>query len=38
LSVKLLHKFPSYVIQVGESQFAVDKDFASKIKVSQSEN
>jgi len=37
LSVKLLHKFPSYVIQIGESQFAVDKDFASQIKVSQAD-
>ena len=37
LSVKMLHKFPSYVIKVGESQFAIDKEFASQIKVSQSD-
>lgn len=27
----LLHKFPSFVMQLGKSQFAVDKEIASHI-------
>ena len=32
-SVTLIERFPSYVFQVGESQFAVDKNAASQINV-----
>ncbi|MFA6637040.1 MAG: metal-dependent transcriptional regulator [Candidatus Omnitrophota bacterium] len=31
--VKLIERFPSYVFQIGESQFAVDKNAASQINV-----
>ena len=31
--ILLLQKFPSYVIQVGKSQFAIDKEMASHIYV-----
>lgn len=31
LSVELLQKFPSYVLQLGHSQFAIDKELASAI-------
>lgn len=31
--IKLLHKFPSYVFQIGKSQFAIDKKLASSIYV-----
>jgi DtxR family Mn-dependent transcriptional regulator len=31
--ISLLQKFPSYVIQVGESQFAIDQEMASQIYV-----
>lgn len=31
MSVTLIQKFPSYVFQVGQSQFAVDKELASCI-------
>ena len=33
--ILLLQKFPSYVIQVGKSQFAIDKEMASQIYVRQ---
>lgn len=33
ISIKLIQKFPSYVFQIGKSQFAVDKDLASCIYV-----
>lgn len=33
MSVSLLQKFPSYVLQLGQSQFAVDKELASSIYV-----
>lgn len=33
LSIKLVQTFPSYVFQVGESQFAVDKNVADQIRV-----
>ena len=33
MSVNLLQKFPSYVLQLGQSQFAVDKELASSIYV-----
>ncbi len=33
LTVKLLRKSPSYLFQMGESQFAVDKVLAEKIQV-----
>ncbi len=31
--IMLLHKFPSYVIRIGKSQFAIDKELASHIYV-----
>ena len=31
ISIVLLQKFPSYVFQIGQSQFAVDKELASSI-------
>jgi len=31
LSVMLLQKFPSYVFQIGQTQFAIDKELASSI-------
>ncbi|MDP8259114.1 MAG: metal-dependent transcriptional regulator [Candidatus Aadella gelida] len=37
LSVQLLRRRPAYLFQIGESQFAVDKDLASKIQVRVSE-
>lgn len=33
VSIVLLQKFPSYVFQIGQSQFAVDKELASSIYV-----
>lgn len=33
LAITLLQKFPSYVFQIGESQFAVDKELAQAIYV-----
>jgi Fe2+ transport system protein FeoA len=33
--ILLLQKFPSYVIQLGKSQFAIDKEMASHIYVRQ---
>jgi len=33
ISVTLLQKFPSYVFQIGQSQFAIDKELASAIYV-----
>jgi DtxR family Mn-dependent transcriptional regulator len=33
MSIKLIQKFPSYVFQIGESQFAVDKSIADQINV-----
>jgi len=33
LEIKLLQRFPSYVFQIGQSQFAVDKNIASQIQV-----
>lgn len=33
ISIVLLQKFPSYVISLGQSQFAIDKELASKIYV-----
>lgn len=33
MSISLLQKFPSYVLQLGQSQFAVDKELASSIYV-----
>lgn len=30
-SIKLLRKFPSYVFQIGHSQFAIDREMAKKI-------
>lgn len=33
MAIRLTQKFPSYVFQVGQSQFAVDKDLASAIYV-----
>lgn len=33
LSITLTQRFPSYVFQIGESQFAVDKDVADQIQV-----
>lgn len=33
MSINLLQKFPSYVLQLGQSQFAVDKELASCIYV-----
>jgi DtxR family Mn-dependent transcriptional regulator len=33
LSVRLEQRFPSYVFQMGESRFAVDKDVAEQIRV-----
>ena len=33
VSVALVQKFPSYVLQSGQSQFAIDKDLASVIHV-----
>jgi DtxR family Mn-dependent transcriptional regulator len=33
MSVSLLQKFPSYVLQLGQSQFAIDKELASSIYV-----
>jgi len=31
VSIVLLQKFPSYVFQIGQSQFAIDKELASSI-------
>ena len=33
MSVTLIQKFPSYVFQLGHSQFAVDKNLAEQIRV-----
>jgi DtxR family Mn-dependent transcriptional regulator len=33
VSIVLLQKFPSYVFQIGQSQFAIDKELASSIYV-----
>jgi DtxR family transcriptional regulator, Mn-dependent transcriptional regulator len=33
LPIKVLHRFPSYVFKIGESQFAIDKKIAEKIYV-----
>ncbi|HLD82361.1 MAG TPA: metal-dependent transcriptional regulator, partial [Candidatus Omnitrophota bacterium] len=33
VSIILLQKFPSYVFQIGQSQFAIDKELASAIYV-----
>lgn len=33
MSISLLQKFPSYVLQLGQSQFAIDKELASSIYV-----
>lgn len=33
VSIALLQKFPSYVFQIGQSQFAIDKELASSIYV-----
>ncbi len=33
MAVTLIQKFPSYVFQVGQSQFAIDKELASCIYV-----
>ena len=33
ISIVLLQKFPSYVFQIGQSQFAIDKELASSIYV-----
>jgi DtxR family Mn-dependent transcriptional regulator len=33
LAITLIQKFPSYVFQIGHSQFAVDKDLAEQIRV-----
>jgi DtxR family transcriptional regulator, Mn-dependent transcriptional regulator len=33
LSITLIQRFPSYVFQMGESQFAVDKKIAEQIKI-----
>ena len=33
MSISLLQKFPSYVLQLGQAQFAVDKELASSIYV-----
>ncbi len=33
LSITLVQKFPSYVFQIGESQFAIDKNVADQIQV-----
>jgi len=33
LSITLMQKFPSYVFQIGQSQFAIDKELASSIYV-----
>jgi DtxR family transcriptional regulator, Mn-dependent transcriptional regulator len=32
-SITLIQNFPSYVFQLGQSQFAIDKDLASAIYV-----
>jgi len=31
ISITLLQKFPSYVFQIGQSQFAIDKELAENI-------
>jgi DtxR family transcriptional regulator, Mn-dependent transcriptional regulator len=31
LSITLLQTFPSYVFQIGQSQFAIDKELAESI-------
>lgn len=33
LSIKLTQRFPSYVFQIGQSQFAIDKNVADKIQI-----
>lgn len=33
LSITLVQRFPSYVFQIGESQFAIDKNIAEQIQV-----
>lgn len=33
MTVTLIQKFPSYVFQVGQSQFAIDKELASCVYV-----
>lgn len=33
MAITLIQKFPSYVFQVGQSQFAIDKELASCIHV-----
>lgn len=33
LFIKLVQRFPSYVFQIGESQFAIDKNMAKQIQV-----
>ena len=33
LSISLVQRFPSYVFQIGESQFAIDKDMAEQIQI-----
>lgn len=33
LSISLVQRFPSYVFQIGESQFAIDKNMAEQIQV-----
>jgi len=33
MAITLIQKFPSYVFQVGQSQFAIDKELASCIYV-----
>ena len=31
VNIKVLQKFPSYVLQMGKSQFAVDKELAGRV-------
>jgi len=33
ISIKLIHRSPSFLFQIGRSQFAVDEALASKIEV-----
>ncbi|MEW6009303.1 MAG: metal-dependent transcriptional regulator [Candidatus Omnitrophota bacterium] len=33
ISVMLLQKFPSFVLEIGQSQFAIDKDLAQSIRI-----
>jgi Fe2+ transport system protein FeoA len=33
VSIRLIHRSPSYLFQVGRSQFAVDETLASKIEI-----